>query len=113
MKTVVFLFSFLLFSQISIAADVEVDSFTIDKIRMSDNSGNLYILPKEGVEQKNSSCAQTGFYAVHRSAESFNNIQAMLLTAATTSLKVKAWGSVDDGDCLVNFQRLTIVEIDF
>ncbi len=111
-KTVVGL-AFLSISFFVNAASVETSYFLISKIRISSSTGNIYINPEGGAENKNASCTNQGLYAFHKDALLFDQIYASALAAATASKQVKIWISTNNNDCVNGYQRVSVIEVDF
>ncbi len=103
----------LAFSANIFAANVDTSYFQIDKLRISEHTGNAYIDPVGGTEDKNSTCSQKSLYAFHKDDELFNQIYSTALAAAASGKQVKVWVSDESGDCLSSFQKIRIIEIDF
>uniref|UniRef100_UPI004048A3FC hypothetical protein n=1 Tax=Rheinheimera sp. TaxID=1869214 RepID=UPI004048A3FC len=95
------------------AANVVVAPFHIDSMRLSDDTGTLYIKPAAAIEVKNSTCRFSDFYAVSPEDALFNQMYAMLLSAGSAGKKVRIWLSDDADDCKANRQRVRVVEVAF
>ena len=95
------------------AADARIAGFKVKSLRVSSNTGNTYVMPNSPVQQKNSSCSSTDFYAIHKDDSSYQQIYSALLAAAASDKTVFLWVSIDSGDCLNSRQRITITEVNF
>ncbi len=95
------------------AVQVAETTITISSIRTSENTGNVYIYPVETVEELNGSCDNLSGYSIDKNYELFNQIYSSLLTAATSGKKVDIWVSLEDNDCINQFQKIRVVEILF
>ena len=95
------------------AADAGIAGFKVKSLRVSSNTGITYVKPNSEVQQKNSSCSSTDFYAIHKDDASYQQIYSALLAAAASGKTVFLWVSIDSNDCLNSRQRITITEVNF
>ncbi len=103
----------LIFSSDVFAGDVETTPFVISKVRISSNTGIVYIKPQGTTEAKNSTCSKEGLYAFHKDVNLFNQIYSTALAAASSGKPVKVWISTDSNDCVNGYQKVTVMEVNF
>lgn len=98
-------------SAIANAGIVETSAFTIEKLRISDNSGYAYIDPVGGIQAINSSCSGTVLYALNKTDELFNQHYTTALAALVSGREIKVWISNDVDDCIATHQRIRSIEL--
>lgn len=95
------------------ASTSKTSYFTVDKVRVSSNTGNLYLDPVENPQHLNSTCSSKSMYAMHKDDEMFHIMYSLALSAAQSKQKVRVWLSTAANDCLSNYQRIKLIEADF
>ncbi|KZN43550.1 hypothetical protein [Pseudoalteromonas luteoviolacea] len=94
-------------------ADVSSGVYSIDAIRVSDETGITYVDPEGSVNIKNLSCTSSDTLAIDRNAASYAQIYSALLAAAASSRTVEVWVSIDANDCLNGRQRISVIQVNF
>lgn len=95
-------------------AEVTVTSFfSIDRIRISDNTGYVYIQPNEDVTPVNQSCKSTHFFALSKNYDLFQELYSAAYSAALSGKEIRVWISTDQNDCLNGYQKVRLIEVDF
>ena len=95
------------------SANVDTSYFKIDKVRISDLTGNAYIDPVGTAEIVNDSCTQKNLYSFYKDDPLFNQIYSTALAAAASGKQVKVWVSDEPGDCLSGYQKVRVIEVNF
>ncbi|NMM39926.1 hypothetical protein [Pseudoalteromonas arctica] len=110
-KVVIILFVFV--SNLAAAGVSPTPYFSIDKIRISDNTGYVYIQPKEDITPVNQSCKRTHFFALSKNYDLFQELYSAAYSAALSGKNIRVWISTDHDDCLNGYQQVRLIEVDF
>lgn len=95
------------------ASTSQTSYFTVDKVRVSANTGNLYLDPVETPQHLNTTCSAKSMYAMHKDDNMFHIMYSLALSAAQLKQKIKVWLSTAENDCLSNYQRIRLIEADY
>ncbi|MBE0380413.1 hypothetical protein [Pseudoalteromonas prydzensis] len=106
-KIVIILFVFI--SNLAAAGVSPTPYFSIDKIRISDNTGYVYIKPTAPISKLNSTCEKADLLALSNNYDLFH----LLYSAADSGKQIKVWLSTDADDCLGGYQKIRLIEVDF
>ncbi|MGO3784727.1 MAG: hypothetical protein ACTJIB_03295 [Pseudoalteromonas prydzensis] len=110
-KIVIILFVFI--SNLAAAGVSPTPYFSIDKIRISDNTGYVYIKPTAPISKLNSTCEKADLLALSNNYDLFHLLYSAAYSAADSGKQIKVWLSTDADDCLGGYQKIRLIEVDF
>lgn len=113
MKIKVILLLSLFVSNVALAEVTVTSFFSIDRIRISDNTGYIYIHPKEDITPVNQSCKSTHFFALSKNYDLFQELYSAAYSAALSGKEIRVWISTDQNDCLNGYQKVRLIEVNF
>ncbi|MEM5545885.1 hypothetical protein [Pseudoalteromonas fuliginea] len=103
----------LLVSNIAVAGVSETPFFSVDRIRISDNTGLIYIQPKEKLASVNKTCSNSNLLALSKDFKLFQELYSAVHSAGIANKKIKVWLSTDENDCFNGYQKVRLIEVDF
>ena len=100
-------------SHVAMAGVSATTFFSIDRIRISDDTGLVYIQPKEDITPVNQSCKSTHFFALSKNYDLFQELYSAAYSAALSGKEIRVWISTDQNDCLNGYQKVRLIEVNF